>query len=75
MIVRPMIFADRDDLPNGMVLESLEGNLQIWNDRGQSCGRCERRGSRWLWSASGTTGIAPDIGIAWLAVTQALAAA
>jgi hypothetical protein len=70
-----MIFADRDDLPDGMVLEASEGKLRVRDADGESRGKCERRGSRWVWSVPGASGIAPDVVIAWRAVIEALAPA
>jgi hypothetical protein len=75
MPVRSMIFADRDDLPDGMVLEAFEGKLRVRDALGQSRGKCERRGSRWLWSVPDATGIAPDVGMAWRALIEALTTA
>lgn len=67
-----LIFADRADLPKGMVLEAIEGRLLVLDGDGAYRGRCERRGDRWLWTAGRLTGIASDATQAWQAVTQVL---
>lgn len=72
MTSAPLIFADRDDLPAGMVMEAFEGRLRVLDGDGQPRGTCARYGGRWIWRVGSLSGIAPDVEIAWLAVTGRL---
>ena len=68
----PLIFADRDDLPAGMVMEAFEGQLRVLDGEGHPRGTCAQRGGRWTWTVGSLSGIAPNVEIAWLSVTERL---
>ncbi len=73
---RPLVYEDREDLPDGLVLYAYDGRLTVADRAGRETAALSYRRDRWVWRAQGAAGafdgIAPNPADAWRVILDVL---